>query len=774
MASPSATPTDARPTPKEALGAAAALGAGVAWLFGRVLFLDSALHGRDVMHHYWPLQAAVTRAFAQGRLPHWDPTSQGGIPLLANIHAGVFYPPNVLYRALEFPRAYAWLLAFHLLVLGMGAWLLMRRYLGHGPALVGALALVFSGPVISLNVYGPFLGALAWLPWVALGLVAVERRLLSLAAAAGALALQLVAGDPMPAIFTGVVVLALVAIVERRPGLLGRAAAAAGLAAGVAAVQLLPSVDLLRASDRAGGVAHHWSLHPARLLELFLPSVFGQYLDQPAFWGNFLSSAQVKIPFLLSVYAGAAALGLALLGLARTRVTAFAAALFGVGLLLALGSGFVAGPLLAVPPLSFFRYPEKYMVVASVGFAFLVAQGAARLGAGARPWRAVGPVVFGLAALALAGPGRPLLDALLRDVSTRKGSRFVLDGAAEAVAASGQTAALFGALVLGLVLLQARLTPSRRLLAVGAVLGLDLALAAQGTAWTGPLDLYSTPPPLVAALEADAPRRPYRIWRDNPALEANVQNEGTYAGIAGRRAFELSSLKTAIGTVWGLEDVSAASAVALGRWMNFMVQVGPLAKRSLTLLNACFAVLPRSKGQRLGLSGERALQLDHGAAVFKFDGCLPRLWSPARASAVASPRAALERVSAPEFDEREEAVVEWSSALSLGGSVEIPRASVGPDGAAVVEVRAPPRGGLLVYSAFFKNGWTAELDGQEIPALAIDGAFVGALVPEGAHQVVFRYLTPLLGLGATLSALALAAIGVLCALGGMAAKRQVI
>ena len=40
----------------------------------------------------------LTRAFAAGHFPHWDPSGQGGVPLLANIHAGVLYPPNALYR----------------------------------------------------------------------------------------------------------------------------------------------------------------------------------------------------------------------------------------------------------------------------------------------------------------------------------------------------------------------------------------------------------------------------------------------------------------------------------------------------------------------------------------------------------------------------------------------------------------------------------------------------------------------------------------------------
>src|SRR5688572_14058591 len=96
-------------------------------LYGWALFGDEALFGRDVLHHYWPMRAKVATLFSRGELPQWDGSLLGGVPLLGNIHAAVLYPPNVLFQFVSFPKAYAWLLALHQVVLMVGAQLWLKR-----------------------------------------------------------------------------------------------------------------------------------------------------------------------------------------------------------------------------------------------------------------------------------------------------------------------------------------------------------------------------------------------------------------------------------------------------------------------------------------------------------------------------------------------------------------------------------------------------------------------------------------------------------------------
>jgi uncharacterized membrane protein YfhO len=58
----------------------------------------------------------------------------------------------------------------------------------------------------------------------------------------------------------------------------------------------------------------------------------------------------------------------------------------------------------------------------------------------------------------------------------------------------------------------------------------------------------------------------------------------------------------------------------------------------------------------------------------------------------------------------------------------------------------------------FYPGWHARLNGNELPVLAVDGAFTGVVVPSGQGEVRLSYASKWLGAGAALSGLALAAV----------------
>src|SRR5438128_855758 len=60
---------------------------------------------RDLLHYFVPQQELVARAFAAGRLPHWNPLFYGGAPFLAEPDVGVFYPVNRVFQILPPARA---------------------------------------------------------------------------------------------------------------------------------------------------------------------------------------------------------------------------------------------------------------------------------------------------------------------------------------------------------------------------------------------------------------------------------------------------------------------------------------------------------------------------------------------------------------------------------------------------------------------------------------------------------------------------------------------
>jgi hypothetical protein len=124
---------------------------------------------------------------------------------------------------------------------------------------------------------------------------------------------------------------------------------------------------------------------------------------------------------------------------------------------------------------------------------------------------------------------------------------------------------------------------------------------------------------------------------------------------------------------------------------------------------------------------------------------------------------AARRMQAAEFDPRTMAVVEGDAGavanlpLLPGSVVAAGSARVTAYGQQHVNVAVDARRpALLVLTDSYYPGWTAKLDGAEVPILATDIAFRGVMVPAGSHQVTFGYFPTSFGVG-----LALAVAGLL-------------
>jgi uncharacterized membrane protein YfhO len=72
----------------------------------------------------------------------------------------------------------------------------------------------------------------------------------------------------------------------------------------------------------------------------------------------------------------------------------------------------------------------------------------------------------------------------------------------------------------------------------------------------------------------------------------------------------------------------------------------------------------------------------------------------------------------------------------LGGRGE---ATVVQDRGRVLRLRTRGREGYLVVSDVLLPGWSATLDGKELPMLRADYAFRAVPLPAGDHEVVMRY-----------------------------------
>jgi hypothetical protein len=312
-------------------------------LFLPALVKNEVFTLRDHFDYFQPLRWFTATELQAGRVPLWNPYSASGEPWMANPQTGLFYPPAWLFLVLPFTTAYTLFLFLHVALLGCSAYLLFARTASREAAFVGAVALMFSGPVLSLMDVSNNLTTFAWIP------------LALWCAAEGAwrrggivLALAFLGGEPF---FAAV---AAVLFVVASGGL--RVAWKAGMVAfGLSAIQLFPFLEMVRRSDRAAGLdaslvlTHSMSLRD--WLHVALPMTSGR--------------TQQFIPV---VYASVIVCILALLGIRRRTLPWLA--LFVAAFLISLGPGF-----LARLPLTIFRYPARLVPLAALAIAALAVAG---------------------------------------------------------------------------------------------------------------------------------------------------------------------------------------------------------------------------------------------------------------------------------------------------------------------------------------------------------------------------------------------------------------
>jgi len=151
--------------------------------------------------------------------------------------------------------------------------------------------------------------------------------------------------------------------------------------------------------------AVHYTLHPARLLELILPFPFGwpAYIGRYGIWNV---KVLPDVPLFFSLYAGIIAVWLAAAAARRHRGWALLAL---AGPVVALIAG-LRGDLLVTVGFGLFRFPEKFVFWLVLALPLLAGWGLERaLDEGLGRWRKLAAVAGGLflvlaAAVALAGP----------------------------------------------------------------------------------------------------------------------------------------------------------------------------------------------------------------------------------------------------------------------------------------------------------------------------------------------------------------------------------
>jgi hypothetical protein len=254
-------------------------------LFYRLLAGEALFWGLPALQ-FVPWRMFTQAELTMGRLPLWNPYNGGGAPLIANYQSAVFYPPNLLTLSLPGAAVIGWLGMLHLLWAGMGMWAFLGALgcsrLGRG---VGAIAFALNTVVVARFGTPPMVDVAAWLPWLMFGMVRVISRpnFANLALHALITGMVLLAGHAQWAFYSFVLTgLAALYLTFRsrftlKPLLFFGAALVLG--ACLAAVQLAPTAELQRQSQRSEGAdekfALNYSYEAPLLITLFNPNFFG-------------------------------------------------------------------------------------------------------------------------------------------------------------------------------------------------------------------------------------------------------------------------------------------------------------------------------------------------------------------------------------------------------------------------------------------------------------------------------------------------------------------
>lgn len=716
----------------------------------------------DAGTYFYPMKDVLSAAVQASEWPWWNPWIRNGLPFYANPQVGLFYPPSVLFYFLSTAPAFNANVILHSVLIAAGFFLWLRRTgRSSAAAALGALAIAWGGYGLSMTIYLNNLQAMAWIGWTwwAWEGWLRQRTWRWLALTSAGLALEFLAGEPQVAMVTAAVALLLAWSASSEPRRARSGWGAPVLALGVAAVgallltavQLVPTIELFRQSQRSVGLSAGeslgWSLPPAQLYNLVVP----RYFEAPSGLFDFRRIGGVEQPWVFTSYLGVVVVALAAAGFDRREGPRawLWAVLAAAGVFLALGEhnpvvAMLAG---AVPGATTFRFPEKMLLLPALGVPVLAAIGVDRIREGGGARRRALIAAGTIALVGGVGWGVAGADALAQ------GFRHVL---------------LFALLAGVLIAAVNRLSfPVLGGLCVVVALA-DLASVNAQVAPVAPVALYAERPAVLEGVPLERLRTRSRI-RTAPL--------GEPAGLA----FTMSGIASATHQYYQMQAMGGN--LAMTHRVLAVDGAEPFPPRTDDAQDAILRQLPAEQQVRyLRLQStewlvERAMEVEGlrldapieslGLFRYRLADPLPRAYLVGRVEVDPDSIAILNRFLAGGRDPHAVAYV------SEGPGLDGPAARVagtvrwleGSNHSVRLEVEAPTRA-LLVLTDTWYPGWTVSVNGRPAQIRRVNWHFKGVYLEPGEHRVRFDYRPRGIGPAAVVSLLALAAFGVVLCVGG--------
>ena len=180
------------------------------WFCGPMMCGQTVVGFRDSAYLYFPMFEAIDAAWAQGKVPLWNPFCNFGMPLVADGTSSVFYPGKLIFAArfLSYPSRYGIYLGLHVLLSAASTyWLARAMKCRRSGATIAAIAFAFGAPVIFQTTNVIYLVSASWLPIAVLGVWRFlnTRRIVWSLLAAVACAMMILGGDPQMVYHVGLI-----------------------------------------------------------------------------------------------------------------------------------------------------------------------------------------------------------------------------------------------------------------------------------------------------------------------------------------------------------------------------------------------------------------------------------------------------------------------------------------------------------------------------------------------------------------------------------------
>lgn len=570
----------------------------VAWhlvYFFPVTLAQQVWFTADVVRLFYPFGVEYARALSEGRLPLWSPNLLAGFPLLAETQVAPLYPINLLfYRILPafFAISYSNLLHFAWAACGM--YVLARSMnLRPSSAFLAGFIFSFNGFIFGHLSHPTVVAAISWLPW----LIFFQGRLL-VAMTVGksrtgiwfllatlVFGIQFLTGSIQIAFLN---TLAFVVIggasalfltpelnwSERANVFARTLGIPLLLGAGIAAIQLVPTAELIGFTVRSGAsesFVASYSLPLDFVPQFLMPFIQGEPSEATGEYWTYFGLAPLLLMF-----------GAPLIRRDRRTIIYFVFAL--VAFALALGELNPFYTLLSrIPPFNFFRVPARYLLLFVFAGALLSAfafdELSNRLASGGRATRVA--ISFGILTLvAIVLTYMQPIDFWLQ--------AWQLGAAPLAVA------------VLGVIALAVKKKITRESFAA-FTLGLTVAsLAAYAPPFLAtidslsPLSVVQTAPRSLAVLPSEFPTE--RVYTDL----------SVYPSLPALRG----SMFPNVAMIYGQQSAQAYTSLSFARHEAYFASLTPAM---LDLLNACYYLVPlEPRATTKSVMPDESLALDLG------------------------------------------------------------------------------------------------------------------------------------------------------------------